>query len=216
MESTLLLLHAESTDSALFARMLYLSLCERGYAVKSVSPTAAVTGEPSAMALLDADVLSDDACHAWAQSRRCIFYTADATRADTLGADVLVRPFAMSALFALLDEPSEASVAPTPVAPVRTPQNPSDELGFSEGVVSFRGVPLSLTARERELLLYLYERRGTVCSRAEILEQVWHYPPDDNKTNVADVYVRYLRAKIDHVFDVRLICAVRRGGYTMR
>ena len=216
MESTLLLLHAESTESALFARMLYLSLCARGYTVKTVSPAASAAGEPRAVALLDADVLSDDACRAWAQSRRCIFYTVDAPRADTLPATVLVRPFAMSALFALLDAPSEASVTPAPVAPARTPQNPSDELCFSEGGVSFRGVPLLLTARERELLLYLYERRGKVCSRAEILEQVWHYPPDDNKTNVADVYVRYLRAKIDHVFDVRLICAVRRGGYTMR
>lgn len=212
MESTLLLLHGESTESALFARMLYLSLCERGYTVKTLSPTAAPSGEMGAVALLDADELTDAACRAWAQSRRCIFYTVDAARAQALDAAVLVRPFAMSALFALLDTPRTAPVVSVPEAP----RNPSDELSFSERGVSFRGVPLSLTARERELLLYLYARRGTVCSRAEILEQVWHYPPDDNKTNVADVYVRYLRAKIDHVFDVRLICAVRRGGYTMR
>ena len=209
-----MLLHGESTDSALFARMLYLSLCERGYAVKTLSPAASVASEPSAMALLDADVLSPEARLAWAQSRRCIFYTVDATLTVPSPAPVLVRPFAMSALFAQLNAPRTALAAP--VAPVSAPKSPSDELSFSERGVSFRGVPLSLTARERELLLYLDERRGQVCSRAEILEQVWHYPPDDNKTNVADVFVRYLRAKIDHVFDVRLICAVRRGGYTMR
>jgi len=223
-QTPVLLVCGESTDSALFARMLYLSLGERGYAVKTLSPSAPVNTSPTdAIALLDADVLSDEARAAWAQSRRCIFYTADATLASLQDEQAvwLVRPFAVHALLSLLAESGAPSVLPLPMTAKEegqqaAPRLPSEELSFSGEEVSFRGVNLSLTARERELLRYLYERRGQVCSRAQILEQVWHYPPSDTKTNVADVYVRYLRAKIDQVFDVRLICAVRRGGYTMR
>ncbi len=224
MSQKLLLLAAEATDSALFARMLLLSLSTQGYEVIPLLPAASVTQEPNAaLCILDADVLSPVARAAWAQARPCLFYTVDPSLAEGQieGAPVLLRPFLMpqfSATVASMAGKEPAAPVAAPAAAPEEPQShlPSDELAFGEAGVTFRGVLLSLTAREHELLSYLYAHRGTVRSRAQILADVWHYPPTDTKTNVADVYVRYLRAKIDQVFDVRLICAVRNGGYTMR
>jgi len=75
-----------------------------------------------------------------------------------------------------------------------------------------RSVPL--TAREYQLLLLLLERRGTVVTRELILRQVWN---DDQATssNVIEVYVRYLRQKLEQGGERRLIHTVRGQGYCL-
>lgn len=73
---------------------------------------------------------------------------------------------------------------------------------------------VALTAREYALLLLLLERRGTVVSRDQILRQVW----DDNQatsSNVIEVYVRYLRQKLERDGARRLIHTVRGQGYCL-
>lgn len=74
---------------------------------------------------------------------------------------------------------------------------------------------ISLTAKEFKLLEYLMVNTGVVLSRETILDHIWLYSPDI-ETRVVDVYVGYLRKKIDEGFDRKLIQSVRGFGYTMR
>ena len=76
------------------------------------------------------------------------------------------------------------------------------------------GQRVDLTAKEYALLLLLLRRRGEVLSRTLIAEQVWDMNFDSD-TNVVEVAVRRLRAKIDEPFDKKLIHTVRGFGYVM-
>ena len=74
---------------------------------------------------------------------------------------------------------------------------------------------VQLTAKEFSLLQTLLENRNIVMSRDSLLERVWGYDYM-GETNVVDVYVRYLRSKLDDVYGIRLITTVRGVGYTIR
>ncbi len=73
---------------------------------------------------------------------------------------------------------------------------------------------IQLTAQEFDLLRYLAEHAGRVLSRTRILEAVWDLTHDP-RTNVVDVYISYLRAKIDKGFEQPLIHTVRGVGYVL-
>jgi len=73
---------------------------------------------------------------------------------------------------------------------------------------------IQLTAQEFALLRYLVENEGRVLSRTRILEAVWG-TTHDPRTNVVDVYVSYVRAKIDKGFGRPLIHTVRGAGYVL-
>jgi len=74
---------------------------------------------------------------------------------------------------------------------------------------------ISLTAKEFQLLEYFMRNRNRVLSRADIAERVWEID-FDTQTNVIDVYVNYLRNKIDKKFDTRLIHTQVGMGYIMK
>ncbi len=88
-------------------------------------------------------------------------------------------------------------------------------LSDSRHEVRFRGEPVVLTGREFALLKTLLENRNIVLSRDSLLERVWGYDYM-GETNVVDVYVRYLRTKIDEVYGVSLIQTVRGVGYVIK
>ena len=81
--------------------------------------------------------------------------------------------------------------------------------------VDYAGYVISLTNREFMLLETLLANRDIVLSRDTLLEKVCGYEYV-GETNVIDVYVRYLRSKIDEVFDVKMIQTVRGIGYVIR
>ncbi|MCR4804136.1 MAG: response regulator transcription factor [Clostridia bacterium] len=81
--------------------------------------------------------------------------------------------------------------------------------------VKFGGTDIDLTSREFALLQVLLENKNVVLSRDSLLEKVWGFD-FLGETNVVDVYVRYLRSKIDSVFGVNLIQTVRGVGYVIR
>ena len=85
----------------------------------------------------------------------------------------------------------------------------------SRHAVSWDGEAIALTNREFELLRALMLNRGIVLSRDRLLEQVWYYDYA-GETNVVDVYIRYLRQKIDDAYGVKLIHTVRGVGYVFR
>ena len=77
------------------------------------------------------------------------------------------------------------------------------------------GREIELTGREFALLQYFMENKTLVLSRDQLLEQVWGYGYL-GETNVVDVYVRYLRNKIDDGFEPKLLQTVRGVGYVLR
>ena len=74
---------------------------------------------------------------------------------------------------------------------------------------------IALSARELALLAAFMRRPGHVLSRLQLLEQAWDYDYE-HRSNVIEVYVRYLRRKIDLPFDVRSIETIRGAGYRLR
>lgn len=78
-----------------------------------------------------------------------------------------------------------------------------------------RDESIDLTKKEYDLLEYLLRNKGIVLTRDQILENVWGYDYAGD-TNVVDVYIRYLRSKVDDEHDTRLIQTVRGVGYIMK
>jgi len=80
--------------------------------------------------------------------------------------------------------------------------------------VTRTGTPVELTPREFALLEYLLRRRDEVVSKTELLDHVWD-APDDTDPNVVEVYVGYLRRKIDTPFGRNSLRTVRGAGYRL-
>ena len=77
------------------------------------------------------------------------------------------------------------------------------------------GKEIILSAKEFSMLVYLISNAGIVLSRDKLLNHLWDYDYD-GASNMVDVYIRYLRKKVDQGFDKKLIHTVRGAGYVMR
>jgi DNA-binding response OmpR family regulator len=88
------------------------------------------------------------------------------------------------------------------------------ELDRAERVVRRAGRRIDLTPREFALLEYLMRNAGRPVTRAMIIEHVWNFS-FDTMTNVVDVYINYLRKKVDLGFEHKLIHTVRNVGYEL-
>lgn len=127
--------------------------------------------------------------------------------------DYLVKPFEfrelMARLRALYKRGSDTS------AQVSTLKVADLELDLNEKVARRGDKRVELTAKEFGLLEYLMRNRGRVVSRVDIAEKVWdiHF---DTGTNVIDVYVNFLRKKIDKDFPTKLIHTVIGMGYMLK
>lgn len=89
------------------------------------------------------------------------------------------------------------------------------EMDLDRKEVSRSGRSINLTAKEFQLLKYLLQNKNKVVSRADIAVNVWDIDFDTN-TNVIDVYINYLRNKIDKRFDQKLIQTVVGMGYILK
>jgi DNA-binding response OmpR family regulator len=88
-------------------------------------------------------------------------------------------------------------------------------VNFSDGTVTRGGMEVSLSAKQLQLLRYLIVCRGTLLSRAEILEQVWRYRATDTRT--LDVHIAALRRKLEEdPARPRYIRTERRKGYVFQ
>lgn len=88
-------------------------------------------------------------------------------------------------------------------------------MNLAEKTVTRQGMPISLTAREFNLLEFLMRRNGRVASRLEISEHVWELNFDTG-TNTVDVYINFLRKKIDKNFEPKLIHTKSGMGYFLK
>ncbi len=135
----------------------------------------------------------------------------DRVKGLQLGADdYLVKPFAFSELLARIHTVMRRG---TPKASLVV--TVSDlEIDFVRHRVIRSGKRIDLTAKEFLLLSLLARRAGEVLSRTMIAEQVWDMNFDSN-TNVVDVHLSRVRAKIDDPFDCKLIHTIRGVGYVL-
>lgn len=124
--------------------------------------------------------------------------------------DYLVKPFKFRELLARVEALSRRGVQPSRVLRVG-----DLELNSDTKETRRQEKRIELTAREFRLLEYLLRNRNKVVSRMEILESVWDVNHDLG-TNVVEVYINYLRKKIDHGFSTPLIKTVVGMGYTIR
>lgn len=133
--------------------------------------------------------------------------------------DYITKPFAIEELLARIRLVLRRRSQKAEESPRREPDDllRCGELTLSEShhEVRYAGKEIELTGREFDLLNTLLINKNIVLSRDSLLGKVWGYDYM-GETNVVDVYVRYLRSKIDEVFGIKLIQTVRGVGYVIR
>jgi two-component system OmpR family response regulator len=131
----------------------------------------------------------------------------------TGGDDYLAKPYAFSELLARVETLARRKPKGAPEETVfRVADLTLDRLSHK---VTRAGGEIVLQPREFRLLEYLMQNAGKVVTRTMLLEHVWDYHFDP-QTNVIDVHMSRLRAKIDRDFDAPLLSTVRGAGYMIR
>ena len=131
---------------------------------------------------------------------------------DSGGDDYLVKPFAFQELLARMrvllrrnDGKNKSSVL----------QVGDFSLDTSSHRAVRRGREIELSSKEFSILEFLMRNEGAILSRESIREHIWSWDYD-GESNVVDVYIRYLRKKIDDGESVKLIHTVRGSGYMIK
>lgn len=128
------------------------------------------------------------------------------------GDDYLTKPFAFAELLARI----EVLVRRAKPGEAQTRMRVGGlEMDLLSRKVTREGQEIDLQPREFRLLEYLMKHAGQVVTRTMLLENVWEYHFDP-QTNVIDVHISRLRAKIDKNFETPLLHTVRGAGYTLR
>jgi len=212
-------------DEAHAGQYLVKGLEENGFLVdwvrSGVDAVHQAKSSPYDLIILDVGLPDMDGWTALREIRKdqqtpVLFLTArdrveDRVRGLELGADdYLVKPYAFSELLARVRALMRRGKAQEPdvmrIADL--------EVHLLRRRVERRAQRIDLTAKEYALLLLFMRRQGEVLSRTLIAEQVWDMNFDSD-TNVVEVAVRRLRAKIDDPFEAKLIHTVRGFGYVM-
>ena len=211
---------------AVFARMLELELREAGLnAVRGEEmPTEAAEADKMRVFTVSSEIVTENP-----ELQTDIEFGYSETGSGRAGR-YFKRPFAVEALiqaviellYASSDENAISVAVEAVTVASKAQESTADSSPAAAGLVledsgefSYNGESLTFTETEKALLTVLYENRGNAVSREELLERVWGRS-EGAKTNLTDVYIRYLREKLDDRFDVRLILSVRGKGYMLR
>lgn len=126
--------------------------------------------------------------------------------------DYITKPFAIEELLARIRVTLRSAIAP---AHGNALECALLHMNTDAHSVSYDGHDISLTAKEFSLLQALLENQDVVLSRDTLLDNIWGYGYI-GETNVVDVYIRYLRQKIDDAYNVKLIHTIRGVGYMIK
>ena len=214
-------------DERKMAGLLKRGLEEEGYAVDSASSGGdaiwAATENPYDAILLDVmlpDLTGFEVCRRiraegrWAPVLMLTARNAIPDRVaglDSGADDYLTKPFSFNELFARLRALLRRGALERP-AVLRVGDLALDPAARR---VTRDDLEIGLTAKEFALLEFFMRRPGEVMTRTRIIEHVWDFGYDGD-SNVVDVYVRYLREKIDRPFGRASIETVRGSGYRLR
>ena len=126
--------------------------------------------------------------------------------------DYITKPFAIEELLARI----RAALRKRTTAPEETLLTAGPlAMNVDKHQVTVKDQPVELTKKEFDLLRHLLENKGHVLSRETLLDSVWGFD-FVGETNSVDVYIRFLRSKLDEAFGVKLIHTVRGVGYVIR
>ena len=214
-------------DEEKLARFIELELCHEGYSVtKSFTGRSgyelAVSGEFD-LTLLDIMLPELNGMEVLRRLRRVssvpvIMLTARDEVMDKVAGldqgadDYITKPFAIEELLARIRATLRKRSGSVD-SEILTASGVAIDL--KRHIVTVRDVPVDLTKREFDLLHYLLKNKDVVVTREMLLENVWEYDFDGG-TNAVDVYIRFLRAKIDEAFGIKLIHTVRGVGYVIK
>lgn len=214
-------------DEAKLARFVELELCYEGYSVTKAfdgrtGMELALSGDFD-LILLDILLPELSGMEVLRRLRRSssvpvIMLTARDSVTDKvagldLGADDYVtKPFAIEELLARIRTTLRKNSA---LQDNEILSALSLQLDAKRHTVTVDGETVELTKREFDLLYYLLKNKGIVVSRETLLENVWDIDFDGG-TNAVDVYIRFLRGKIDEAYDIKLIHTVRGVGYVIK
>jgi len=213
-------------DEVKIARAIRRGLEHEGYAADVAATGAeailAATGQDYDAVVLDVRIPAPDGFAVCRQLRArnrwapVLMLTArdsveDRIRGLDAGADdYLVKPFAFGELLARL----RALLRRAPAERPATLRAGDVALDPAAHLVTRAGQPAELSAREFALLEFLMRHAGQVLTRTAMLEHVWDYRYDGD-SNVVDVYIGYLRRKLEQPFGAPLIRTVRGVGYIL-
>ena len=219
-------------DEEKLARMVELELKYEGYEVSKAADgrtglEMALTGDYD-LILLDIMLPALNGMEVLRRLRReklvpVIMLTARDTVMDKVAGldagadDYITKPFAIEELLAriraaLRNKAEGAAAVPEQVGKLTAGPLVMD---VDRHEVEVDGKPVELTRREFDLLKYLLENKEKVVTREVLLDNVWGFD-FVGETNTVDVYIRFLRSKIDEKFGVKLIHTVRGVGYVIR
>lgn len=216
-------------DEVRLARLLELELNMQGYvstcALDGSSGLALALNKPFDLILLDVMLPGVSGFEICRQVRKVssvpiLMLTARGDTVDKVkgldcGADDYIsKPFEMAELAARIRS-ALRRFSSVPAAPANRLVHGDLVIDEDTHEISFRGERVECTKREYDLLRYLALHEGKALTREQLLEDVWEYQYYTD-TNVVDVYVRYLRAKIDDKYRVKLIHTIRGVGYLFK
>lgn len=129
--------------------------------------------------------------------------------------DYVTKPFAIEELLARI----RVALKKTRIRDIQTTQQDDHILksgciciDTASWQVRVKGEPVSLTKKEFDTLKYLMEHKGTAVTRDKLMNEVWGYDYFGD-SNIVDVYIRYLRHKIDDQYGIKTIHTIRSVGY---
>ena len=129
--------------------------------------------------------------------------------------DYMTKPFAIEELLARIRVAIKRKQNSTPIIKREVVTVGNLVVDEKRHIVDYNNENIELTKKEFDLLKYLIDNKNMVVTRDNILEKIWGYEYIGD-TNVVDVYIRYLRSKIDNKFNIKLIHTVRGVGYQIK
>jgi DNA-binding response OmpR family regulator len=133
---------------------------------------------------------------------------------DTGANDYITKPFAIEELFARIRS-IKRTVHKNKIESPKVLTAGKLTLNIDQYKVTYDNIEIAMTKKEFLLLQYLMQNSGIVLKRELILEKVWGFDFTED-TKIIDVYIRYLRAKIDDSYKVKFIHTVRGVGYQFK